>query len=63
MIPSGAMRILIALSALSLISSAGCAEQPGKKKDDEKSKDDKKGDAKDAKKDGGEAKVDPPKAQ
>ncbi|MFO0632536.1 MAG: hypothetical protein U0168_06780 [Nannocystaceae bacterium] len=49
--------------AFSLALCWGCAEQPGKKKDDEKSKDDKKGDAKDAKKDGGEAKVDPPKAQ
>lgn len=38
MIPSRAMRILIALSALSLISSAGCAEQPGKKKEESDAK-------------------------
>lgn len=54
------MRIahLLAITTIGLALGVGCAEQPGKKKDDDKSKDEKK-DGKDAKKT--EAKVDPPK--
>jgi hypothetical protein len=63
------MRIatILGIATLGLALGSGCAEQPGKKKDDEKSKD-----GKDAKKSKGgksdekgaekaEAKVDPPK--
>ena len=62
------MRIgkVVGIVSLGLILGLGCAEQPGKKKDDEKSKDGKDAkkakDGKDAKSDEKtEAKVDPPK--
>lgn len=51
-------RLLVAsltLSCVSLVASTGCAERPGKKKDD---KDDKKGDKGDKKGDEGEKKGD-----
>jgi hypothetical protein len=58
------MKVVTRILAIAIAGSFafGCAEQPGKKKDDEK-KDDKKGD--DKKADGAEkkAEVDPPKKE
>jgi hypothetical protein len=55
------MRIatILGIATLGLALGSGCAEQPGKKKDDEKSKDGK--DAKKSKGGKSDEKVDPPK--
>ncbi len=61
------MRIgkLLVIATIGLALGSGCAEQPGKKKDDDKDAKDAKKDGKDAKReakgDKAEAKVDPPK--